>query len=116
MGRGKGAYRRQAVTASIIVQPEAEADLAEAFDWYERRRPGMGHDFLAEVDRVLQFVAENPLRTPQIWREARRALPRRFPYAVLYVLRGNDIYVIAVLHQRRDPRIAQARERRFRAG
>lgn len=40
------------MTATIIVQPEAEADLAEAFGWYERRLQGLGDGFLAEIDRV----------------------------------------------------------------
>ena len=26
----------------LIIRPEAEADIAEAFDWYEKRVPGLG--------------------------------------------------------------------------
>lgn len=104
------------MTATIIVQPEAEADLAEAFAWYERRRQGLGHDFLTEVDRVFQLIAEHPSRGAQVWREARRATPRRFPNALLYVARDDAVYIIAVLHQRCDPRLARSRVGRFQAG
>lgn len=104
------------MTASVIVQPEAEADLAEAFDWYERRQPGLGHDFLDEIDRVFARIAEQPILAAQFWREARRVMPRRFPYAVLYVARDDDVYILAVVHQRRDPRVAQASVGRFQSG
>jgi plasmid stabilization system protein ParE len=51
----------------------------------------------------------------RVWREARRALPRRFPYAVLYVARGVTVYVLAVLHQRRNPSLTRTRVGGFRA-
>ncbi len=34
----------------LIVRPEAEDDLSEAFMWYESRREGLGFDFLLQVD------------------------------------------------------------------
>ncbi|MSP01157.1 MAG: type II toxin-antitoxin system RelE/ParE family toxin [Acetobacteraceae bacterium] len=67
------------MTAALIVQPEADADLAQAFGWYERRRRGLGMEFVDEIDRVFQRFAEHPLLGARVWREARRALPRRFP-------------------------------------
>ncbi len=30
----------------LIIRPEAEADIADAFDWYESRVPGLGSEFL----------------------------------------------------------------------
>ena len=30
----------------VIVRPEAEHDLKEAFSWYEDNRTGLGYDFL----------------------------------------------------------------------
>jgi hypothetical protein len=31
----------------LIVEPEAEADIAEAYDWYEAQCSGLGEDFSA---------------------------------------------------------------------
>jgi plasmid stabilization system protein ParE len=64
---------------------------------------------------VIRLIAENPWRAARIWRDARRMIPRRFPYAVLYVARDDGVYIIAVLHQRRDPRLAVTRAARFQA-
>lgn len=63
----------------LSIRPEAEADLAEAFAWYEERRAGLGGEFLKEVRAVLDAVAEFPLQHSVIYRDVRRALPRRFP-------------------------------------
>jgi toxin ParE1/3/4 len=48
-------------------------------------------------------ISENPLIYPDVHRGVRRALVRRFPYAVFYRLRGEGVQVIAVLHQARNP-------------
>jgi toxin ParE1/3/4 len=103
------------VTATVVVQPEAETGLAEAFGWYERRQPGLGHEFLDEIDHVFRRIADRPLLAACVWRDARRALAKRFPYAVLYVARGETVYILAVLHQRRDPRQSPGRIGAFRA-
>ena len=38
----------------FIIRPEAEADMAEACVWYEDRKAGLGHEFLAEVRQGLR--------------------------------------------------------------
>jgi plasmid stabilization system protein ParE len=103
------------VTAALIVQPEAEADLSEAFRWYETRRAGLGHEFLDEVSHAFTRISEQPLRYAVVHREARRMLLRRFPYAVFYVARVDRVFVLAVLHQRRSPRRYRSRARNFKA-
>jgi len=89
----------------LIIRPEAEAELAEAFEWYERRVPGLGADFLTAVDAALDSLLSNPLQHPLICKVVRRALTRRFPYQVLFVAEEEAITVIAVFHGARDPRI-----------
>ena len=66
MGRSLRAHHLAAeVSYTLIIRPEAEADMTEAFDWYEERKAGLGHEFLAEVRSVFRQVEENPLRTPR---------------------------------------------------
>ena len=101
------------MTVTLIVQPEAEADLAEAYRWYETQRPGLGQEFLETVDRAFERIAEQPLRHATVHRDTRRTFLRRFPYVVFHVLRDDRVHVFAVLHQRRNPRIARNRTSRF---
>ena len=93
----------------LLLEPEAEADLAEAFAWYEDQRPGLGSEFFAEVARVLAAIERSPQQFPIIRGQTRRALVHRFPFAVFYVVDPDVIAVTAVLHGRRDPRRWQER-------
>jgi plasmid stabilization system protein ParE len=48
-------------------------------------------------------MRQNPLGYQVLFREVRRALLRRFPYAVFFKNHEEVVIVIAVLHMRRDP-------------
>ncbi len=92
----------------IRVEPEAKQELAAAAAWYERRREGLGRELIAEIDAVLGAIARSPARFPLYPRadarlHVRRALPRRFPYAVAFIDLGPVIRVIAIAHERRRP-------------
>jgi hypothetical protein len=44
----------------LIVNPEAEADLAEAKAYYDGRRDGLGDEFLACVEDVFDRLRQTP--------------------------------------------------------
>lgn len=48
------------MAAELIVAPEAEQDIAEAYGWYERQRFGLGEDLLSRVDACIQRILRNP--------------------------------------------------------
>jgi hypothetical protein len=48
------------VKYKVIIRPEAENDLKEAFSWYEDKRLELGYDFLLQVDAGLKFIERNP--------------------------------------------------------
>ena len=91
------------MTRRLVVRPEAEAELREAYAWYEERRPGLGDEFLLCIDACLDSIERHPGLHPVIHRGVRRALLRRFPYGVFYVMAENTISVAAVFHLSRDP-------------
>jgi plasmid stabilization system protein ParE len=93
----------------MIIRPEAEADLVSARDWYERQREGLGAAFLLCVEEVLEHIGRTPEMYTAVYRDVRRALTRRFPYAVYYQMAGNEVVVLGILHTRRDPREWQSR-------
>ena len=87
----------------VIVRPSAEADVRQAALWDESKREGLGAEFILELDALYERIAQNPRQLPTIEEGTRRALLRRFPYAVYFVL-GDDVpVIIAVLHQHRRP-------------
>lgn len=94
---------------TIIIRPEAELDMREAYAWYEKQVLGLGGNFLLNVDAALRSVQRYPLQYPVIYRNARRCLVRRFPYGVYYVVEERRIVVLAVFHAKRDPKSWQER-------
>jgi toxin ParE1/3/4 len=90
---------------SLILRPTAEAEVEEAFRWYEERRRGLGVEFLAAVEVVLETIVESPERFPEVYRQARQALLRRFPYGVYFLIQADgSVEVISCCHTRRHPR------------
>jgi hypothetical protein len=50
------------MAAELVVAPEAELDVAEAYAWYERRRIGLGEEFLSSIDACLEGIRRQPRR------------------------------------------------------
>jgi len=67
---------------AVLIRPAAAADLQDAFDWYERRHPGLGAEFREAVRDKLQGIPANPMLYQVVHRDTRRALLRRFPYGL----------------------------------
>ncbi len=88
----------------LIIQPEAELDIQDAFEWYEAQTLGLGSEFIRAVDAGLSSIGRNPLAYPVIYKQIRQILIRRFPYRILYVLDQNLITVIACFHSKRSPK------------
>ena len=97
------------VPLTLEVRRKAAEDIAEAAVWYEQRSQGLGMEFIRAIDACLALIARNPLAFPMVHREARMALPRRFPYKVIYRAKAETIIVVAVMHGHRHPRRWQKR-------
>ena len=93
----------------VVLRDEAAAEFDEAFDWYEARRTGFGSVFAAEVQKVFDSIAANPLMQRVVFADIHKAVVRRFPYCVFYRPHADRVEVIAVFHTSRDPNIWQGR-------
>lgn len=91
--------------ARLAFKRLAEAEIAEAFAWYDQDDIGKGAAFLAELERVERFIRLNPQLYPKVEGDIHRANLRRFPYALFYVVDGDTISVLSCFHQHRDPLI-----------
>jgi plasmid stabilization system protein ParE len=95
----------------LIFTPEAEFDSDEGYVWYESRRLGLGREFLTAVDAVVQSICRNPESYQILYKTYRRAVVRRFPYAVLYETTPTSIVIYAVFNCRQSPEKWQDRLR-----
>jgi plasmid stabilization system protein ParE len=62
----------------------ANNELNDACDWFEQQQAGLGARFRDEVREATLRIA-------------------RFPYTLRYVLRGDEVWFMAVSHQHRRP-------------
>lgn len=92
------------MSRAFVVRPQAESELDEAATWYSERSQGLGAEFVRVVDAAFAAIQRNPLQFPVVHREVRRAVLRRFPYAVLFTESELEIVVLSVFHSRRDPK------------
>ncbi|WP_454063633.1 type II toxin-antitoxin system RelE/ParE family toxin [Candidatus Nitrospira salsa] len=91
------------MTYELLVRPEAEQDLFEAFSWYEKQRNGLGHDFLLQVDAGFRFLERTPLVFAELYRGIRQHLIKRFPYKIFYLVQHNAVVILAVVYGGGNP-------------
>ena len=94
----------------LIIRPEAEQDMRGAFGWYEDRVSGLGREFLRCIDVAIAQINRAPATRPVLYQDIHRILTRRFPFGIFYIVIGQRIIVLAVLHTRRDPSLWQKRK------
>ena len=90
----------------VVVDEEAERELEAARDWYESQRTGLGREFILAVDAAVADIGQTPgLPVPHVSETlgVRRVLVRRFPYAVVYRVRGEEVRILAFAHAKRRP-------------
>lgn len=93
----------------LEVLAEAAWDLEKAAFWYESQRMGLGGEFTDEARTLLKRIEENPLEFPVVYRDARRALLSRFPFAVYFRLVEEGGLILAVMDLRRKASRWQSR-------
>jgi toxin ParE1/3/4 len=88
---------------NLELRPLAKDDLRQAFGWYEERRPGLGESFLASVESALLTIQQFPKIHPRVASTVRRASLSGFPFGIFYRADEDTIFVLAILHNARNP-------------
>ena len=88
----------------IIFRPGAQAEMREAYAWYEEREPGLGSDFMRCVDACVQLIRRHPEIFPVTHKNIHQGVVRRFPFSIFYIPTKEKIIVLSVFHSSRDPK------------
>jgi len=83
--------------------PEAEAELNEAVDYYDRCQDGLGLEFAKEVYSTIETICRFPAAWTALSENTRRCLTKRFPYGVVYRVKGDEIIIVAIMRLNRKP-------------
>jgi toxin ParE1/3/4 len=84
--------------------PLAERELADAIEYYEEQKSGLGSEFLDAGRHAVTFLAKYPEAAPQVRGAIRRLVLPRFRYSLLYrPLDKGRRRILAVAHDKRKP-------------
>ncbi len=97
------------MTIRVVYRRAAKVEFEDAAVWYDERRPGLGEEFIHEIEQAVAQAAAAPSRYPIVLRDIRRTVTRRFPYSIYFRMRGDALIVLAVFHGRRNPLAWQRR-------
>jgi len=87
----------------VSLHPEADDEFAGAVQYYSEISPELGVRFYREMERLLREIALDPERFRKFDPPARRHFSRDFPYAIVFLDKPDSIWVLAVMHMKRQP-------------
>jgi len=87
----------------VQISEPAALELTEAVRCYEDRRPGLGAKLFEAVSQAFDVIEHFPEGGARRRAPARQLPVRGFPFLVVYRIRPDDVYVVAVAHTRRRP-------------
>lgn len=88
----------------LLLHPAALAELQDATTFYLAHAGApLARAFIDEFDRVTCLLLANPGLGAGLRGDLRQYPLRRFPYLVIYQVSAEQLWVIAVAHQRRAP-------------
>jgi toxin ParE1/3/4 len=95
---------------TLVFHPLAEREFIAAARFYETRAPGLGTDFIRQVERAMSEIVARP-KAGRLFagNTIRRRLIQRFPFGVVYEIESANISVLAIMHLRRRPGYWQRR-------
>jgi toxin ParE1/3/4 len=100
----------------FVLRRLAEKEFDASIAWYEGEREGLGVDFRSTIEEYFQRIAENPERFPEVRSEVRRAVVRRFPFVIHFLIEKERIVILSVFHTSRDPEHLRRQGREGRHG
>ncbi|MFT6855939.1 MAG: plasmid stabilization system protein ParE [Cyclobacteriaceae bacterium] len=91
------------MTYSISVAEAAEKDIREAFLYYEDQKDNLGSSFENLVNKAVDSIQSNPLKTQIRYGNTRVFLLKKFPYGIHFQIDENHLLIVAVFHTSQDP-------------
>lgn len=94
----------------LVLSPEAEADLRQAYDDLENARPGLGSRIISAAAEAFERIETAPEIYGCIWKDVRAMRLKKLRYLAYYVIFDDRIEILAVLHGSRDPSVWKSRQ------
>lgn len=89
---------------TISFTKEALLDIEDVVFLYEERRIGLSYDFELCMEVGLAEISRNPDNFQKRYKNVKVRFISRFPYGIHYVVRENNVIIIAVFHTSLSPK------------
>ena len=95
----------------LVYYDAVKLDIQDAKDWYYKQQKGLEKRFADDVKACITRLQKNPYHYEVKYKKVRTALCTIFPYAIHFYLDEfeQQLVIIAIVHQHRDPNVAQSR-------
>ncbi len=87
----------------VVYHPEALREYAEAAEYYADIEQELGGRFFDEVEGLILDIRRAPDRYRRFDLPARRHFSDVFPYAVIYLEEEDHLWIVALMHMKREP-------------
>jgi len=94
----------------IIILPYAELDIRDSTNYYSDKESGLEKKYVIVLNQAFQLIEANPFSFPVIWKSIRKFVVRDFPFNVYYIIENETIFIIAVFHNKRNPKVWKSRK------
>src|SRR6266566_2453614 len=98
------------MAAELILRPAVKMEVDEIISYYEKQKKGLGLLFLGVLGEIVDRIQHYPLLFAVQHNKIRKASVKNFPYNVYFRIYKNQIIILAVLHQKRNPKIWKRRK------
>jgi toxin ParE1/3/4 len=93
----------------IFFHPSARIDLTATLAYYDKQQTGLARKFSDTIESALQTITTYPQIAAIVEGNVRKFVVQQFPFHIFYHESDGEIFVIAILHQRRNPDFWKAR-------
>jgi len=87
----------------VILHTEAEEEIFQALAWYAERSAVAARAFVQELSSMVRLAVQSPESWPRGYGKTRHIVFPRFPFDLVFRMKGETIEIVAVAHQRRRP-------------
>jgi len=82
----------------LVLRRIAKQEFYEAINWYEEQQPKLGLRFAKAIGQQFRLILKNPESFPKSKHGSRRAVLNDFPYSIYFLIKTEEIVVVAVFH------------------
>lgn len=87
----------------LIFLSIARNEMAEIKRFYNLQQKGLGEAFQREAQAAAQLILAHPLSWQIEVEPTRRFILNRFPYKMVYMVQSEQVVIVAIMHQHRNP-------------